>query len=108
MGGPVQLGGLEKADIVWTPFVPHQAVDVEGRRRRAQSEILWRDDHVKASTRRDQSALPLLPLGGIEERALADPEILAGLLAGEDEPPLGKKAGQVGRKGSSALLKYQA
>jgi hypothetical protein len=97
MGGPVQLGGLEKADIVWTPFVPHKTVYVEGRRRRPQSKILRRDDHIETPARRDQSALPLLPLGGIEERARADPEILAGLLAREDDPLLGKKAGTVGR-----------
>lgn len=96
MSRPVELGGLEKPNVVRTPFVSHQAIDVEGRRRRTQSEILRRDDHVEAPARRDQSALALLPLGGIEERAFSDPEVIAGLVARENEPPRGEKAGQVG------------
>ena len=65
--------------------MPHQGINVPGRRRRAPRAELRRNDHVVAAPEPDELLLLLETLRGIQECAVANPETLLRLLAGEDD-----------------------
>jgi hypothetical protein len=58
--------------------------------------VLWRYDHVEAAPGPDELAAPLQSLGGIEECAPADADLLLRLIRRKDSPASSKEAGSVG------------
>ena len=68
----------------------HQGVDVPLGRRRSRRGVLGRHDHVEAAPRPDELAAPLQTLGGVEECAPADADLLLRLIRRKDPPARSK------------------
>jgi hypothetical protein len=65
--------------------MPHQGINVPGWWRSAPLTKLRRNDHVIAASEPDEFFLFLETLRSVEECAVAKPEALLRLLAGEDD-----------------------
>ena len=99
MGSAVGRRRRQQPHIIRPLFMAHQGVDVPFRRRRSHGGVLGRHDHVEAAPGPDKLATPLQTLGGIEECAPADADLLPRLVSGKDSPARCKQARSVGGQG---------
>jgi hypothetical protein len=94
----MQLGSLEKPNVVGSALVPHEDVDVPGRRRRAPRQVLRRHGDVETLARIEQQATTLKSGGRLEEGSFGEAERGDGLRARAGDATLGLKVHEVGRQ----------